>query len=209
MLDVAFHEGLRSWAAAVAGQGNVRNGLGVQVQNRPKIGSTCLLATAAVRGTAKITCSQLMPVSRGSLTGARLTEEVLLVVMADDAGWGLIRGRVSAVPGLRSCPKCQTAAATQPSAVSSRLSASDATCSMVQKHFDGAGLPLRRVGRLGWEVGSSHAHVQHDFRGELTALQQVYPQRSFAADTAKHRPTDGSGQTSGERCQDRRRRLRC
>ena len=73
------------------------------ILDRPDRGYQCLLTTAVVRGTAKIPRNQFVPVSIDAVPGARLNEDMLLVILANDAGWGVAMGRTDAVPGSVTC----------------------------------------------------------------------------------------------------------
>ena len=72
---------------------------------QPETGYTCRLATPVMPGTAKVLRSRIAPVSADIGTGAHLEEDVLLVVLADDAGWkevkeGQRHHRAPVMPGV-------------------------------------------------------------------------------------------------------------
>ena len=172
--------------------------LSMLIPDRPDSGYNCLLSTAVVRGTAKVSRSLFDPVRIDAVPATRLAEDVLLVVLASDAGWEIALERTATVPGLRVMPAVEDGdrPVTQPTMASGRLSASNAQRFHVHKRFSAAGIPQRIV--VPYRVPAVASHAQADLHCDPVALRQAYPQCRLAVGTAQQIYTDGSGQTSGE-----------
>ena len=168
------------------------------IPDRPDSGYNCLLSAAVVRGTTRISRNKFDPVRIDAVPATRLTEDVLLVVLANDPGWDIALERTATLPGLRVMPVAMEGdrPATQPTMASGRLSACNAQRFHVHKRLSAAGIPQRVI--VPHRMSAVASHAQNGLHCDPVALQQAYPQCRLAVGTAQQIYTDGSGQTSGE-----------
>ena len=170
----------------------------MMVPDRPDSGYMCLLTTAVVRGMAKIPRSEFSPIRFDAAPGSRLKEDVLLVVLANDAGWNIVEERACAIPGFCPVPVVpgSTDTAVQRDTASNRLSQGGVRFH-VHKRFNAACRPQHVVLPTQRRAADSHTRIQHGLRHDLVALQQAYPRQCLALGAAQQIYTDGSAQASG------------
>jgi len=104
-----WHAGRRRAQRLALGDSVSRPGTTSQCYHQADLGSPdsghkCLRNTAFVRGTAKISLNQLVPASTDAVPGARLKEDMLLIILANDAGWKSATQRKDGVHELRVVP---------------------------------------------------------------------------------------------------------
>ena len=138
-LDKDIHKDLRR-AVASAAQRQCPTVITLVVPNRPDSGYKSLLAKAVLRATAEISRDRFAPVSMNAVPGTRPKEDMLLVVLANDAGWGAVKDRAMAMRELDVVlPDDHTAARAHRGL--DRLSAHHKLHSRVPRRFQAADMP--------------------------------------------------------------------
>ena len=196
MVDEDIHKDLR-WAVASAAQRQYATVITLMVPDRPNSGFNSLMATAIVWATAKISRDRFAPVSINAVPGKRIQEDMLLVVLANDAGWDAVKDRAMAMRELDVVPTNGHAAARAHQG-SGCLSAHQELRFHLPRRFLAADMPQHHAILTREQARDRQVPRQTGLQPDQAALRAAYAQCRLALGTEQQIYTDGSGQTSPE-----------
>ena len=152
---------------------------GAAVQKQPHRLLQSPVGNSCSSGNGKDLTGPFAPVSINAVPGTRLKEDMLVVVLANDAGWGVAKNRAMAIRELAMVPADDHAAARAQRGLD-RLSAHHELPLHMPKRFQAADMPQHRAILTREQAGDGHVPRQTGLQPDQAALRAAYPQCRLA-----------------------------